>query len=110
LYLVANDWVDIIIPPFGTTHLRASNNKERISSNLDIIPTISSELINVTTKDNSQIKKIEIISTSGIITRSVNEINSEQYILDMTYHLNGIYFLKIYFENGTFQTEKIIKI
>lgn len=70
--------------------------------------------INITSKKDQQIEKVELISNNSVIIKSFNNINSSSFTSQSRIALNDTncyVYLKVYYKNGTFsQTSPIWKI
>ncbi|UPQ77982.1 T9SS type A sorting domain-containing protein [Flavobacterium azooxidireducens] len=74
---------------------------------ISIYPNPVKDIVNITIKDNSSIKTIELYDIQGRLlqTQVVNNITSE---LNLSSRANGMYFIKINTEKGS-KVEKLIK-
>ena len=91
---------------FENTVFQALSNLSFIKDNsVSIYPNPTNSIINI--KCDNTIKSLELFDVQGriLITKMVNDYSD---ILDISNKANGIYFLKITFENGI-KIEKLIK-
>lgn len=74
---------------------------------ISIYPNPVKDIVNITIKDNSTIKTIELYDIQGRLlqTQLVNDINSE---LNLAERANGMYFIKINTDKGS-KVEKLMK-
>jgi hypothetical protein len=74
---------------------------------ISIYPNPVKDVVNITIKDNSTIKTIELYDVQGrlIQTQLVNDISSE---LNLAERANGLYFIKINTDKGS-KVEKLVK-
>jgi hypothetical protein len=74
---------------------------------ISIYPNPANEIVNISIKDNSTIKTIELYDVQGRLlqTQMVNDISSE---LNIAERANGMYFIKINTDKGS-KVEKLIK-
>ena len=74
---------------------------------ISIYPNPANEIVNISIKDNSTIKTIELFDVQGRLlqTQLVNDISSE---LNITERANGMYFIKINTDKGS-KVEKLMK-
>ncbi|MCB0442969.1 MAG: T9SS type A sorting domain-containing protein, partial [Flavobacterium sp.] len=74
---------------------------------ISIYPNPTNDIVNITIKDNSILKTIELYDVQGRLlqTQLVNNVNSE---LNLSERANGMYFIKINTDKGS-KVEKLIK-
>ncbi len=74
---------------------------------ISIYPNPVKDIVNISIKDNSTIKTIELFDLQGRLlqTQLVNDISSE---LNVTERANGMYFIKINTDKGS-KVEKLVK-
>jgi len=76
--------------------------------NFSIFPNPVSNFLNINCT-NCQLRKVEIIDVNGnfVLQKQLHQIDNQQ--IDIDYLSSGIYFIKLYGENGIYNTSKFIK-
>jgi len=96
---------NIIMKVILNTQLLSIKNDDHIIESR-IYPNPVNNLISLNIEPNQEFEKIEIYNTAGQIEQTVEEFRN---ILNNSL-ISGVYFLKVYFRNGSSKTFKVFKV
>ncbi len=84
-------------------------NIDNYSNNNTIIyPNPTNNIINIITTNN-KIKKVAIFNNIGKNIFDINNVDKNNLNIDLSKFNNGLYFIKVYFDDGNQRYFKVIK-
>ena len=92
-----------MVGPFNSTTLNIVGNTK--SQNVNVYPNPNNKIFSIQT--SSKINTIEVLDVLGSHIRSFQP-NTNLFEINISENPSGIYFLKVYLENGNIVTKKII--
>ncbi|MEX0996417.1 MAG: serine hydrolase [Flavobacteriaceae bacterium] len=82
------------------------SSTEIIKHSFQITPNPVNDYATINAKD--EIKKIEIFSAQSQLIKS-HTVNENEFTLNLAFYTSGLYFVKVYFNNGQTAIQKIVK-
>ncbi|MDF1696319.1 MAG: T9SS type A sorting domain-containing protein [Saprospiraceae bacterium] len=93
--------------PNASLDISLKNNNETAAS-IHVYPNPSSEIINVASKDGSNLTSIKVYNMDGRLEKSTSQINKKEGQVRIGSLSTGIYIIQVESENGLY-SEKFIK-
>lgn len=82
--------------------------EEQIESNINIYPNPVNDNLNISLKDISNVKSIEVYSATGALIKKINNLENSM-IIPMSQQQNGIYLIRINYTNMPSSTHRVVK-
>ncbi len=100
-YALPNTSLDIVV--------KSGEEKKETIEHLDIYPNPSSDRVAISSDNGAILKSINIYSVDGKLMKTINQIDSNEALIEVNDLEDGLYIIKAFGESNTYTTKLIKK-